>query len=38
MWDDDDEYFERDPITASPVWQGIAVMFGIGIALIAVLW
>lgn len=38
MWDDDDEYFEGDAIPESPVAQGIAVLFGVAMVLVAVFW
>ena len=38
MFDDDDEYFDREPVTASPVHQGIAVVFGMALVLVALLW
>lgn len=38
MFDDDDEYFDRDPLPASPVHQGIAVLLGLALVLVAVLW
>lgn len=38
MFDDDDEYFDRDPFPASPVRQAIAVLLGVALVLITVLW
>ena len=38
MWDDDDECFERDAMPESPVHQGIAVLLGVALVLVAVLW
>lgn len=38
MWDDDDEYFDREPMPASPVHQAIAVVLGAALVLVAVFW
>lgn len=38
MWDDDDEYFDREAMPESPVAQGIAVVLGVAVVLVAVFW
>lgn len=38
MWDDDDEYFERDAMQESPLVQGIFVALGIVAVGLAIWW